>query len=496
VGIKYFEENYKEYYKKCFNLNKFNLKNKIGGYDNPISITTNGYTVCILFERKLPEVNIFTEIKKSADKVINLDTYFKNSKGNDKLFKRGLFDADQCRASTKFLEKFNKTAIDPNNEDMLVCYDESGKMIKVTKGYYLEESHIHMNTKKMKTYIKSYQMDNLYRKLSEIGYKGTTSKLIYIKFIKLYRENHNKIWSFYSQTKILNLEFDTYVNKRKAIHNIARKIVPKRGKLRKYKNYKNKHIDDKIYNENKKKPQMIFFGKGNGSTTISNLRNSSPKGPIKSVAKELSQLCILVLTDEYNTSKISSINKEREVNYPIIKQEKTRRIKDPKTGKRKKIKVTIERKSHRLCYSESNTNLSEEKTDLHKIWLNRDYNSARNIFHVATCKLTGKRLGIFSRKKKSENYNDSQICFSLEKLDSEIGFQSKIKTQTNELRETQEQILKPKVKKQSRDNILIGKSNKKSNEKIAKNETSPSRAIIKISKKVINKLKKDNVHII
>ena len=321
VGIKQFEEKYKDYYKKCFNLDKFNLKNKNGDIDNPISISTNGYTACVLFERKISKNDSNTNETKRSTK-INLDTYFINSNGKEKEFKRGLFDADQCKASDDFLEKFNKTSIDPNNDVMLYCYDESGKKITITKGYYLEESHIRKNSNSMKRYIKNDKMDELYRELSDIGYKKTTSKWIYIDFIRIYRKNHNKIWSFYNQNKIKKLEFDTYINKRKTIHKIVRKIIPKKGKQRKYNNYRNKNIDNKKYEENKDKPNMVFFGKGNGTTTISNLKNNGPKGPIKMIANELSRYCITILTDEYNTSKISSSDKKGRVEHPIIEYKK------------------------------------------------------------------------------------------------------------------------------------------------------------------------------
>ena len=46
VGIKHFESNYKQYYKECFNFSKFKYS-RIG---NPISFSTNGYSVCVNFE--------------------------------------------------------------------------------------------------------------------------------------------------------------------------------------------------------------------------------------------------------------------------------------------------------------------------------------------------------------------------------------------------------------------------------------------------------------
>ena len=220
VGIKEFEKNYKDFYKKCFNFDKFNLSRKNGIDDNPISISTNGHSVCILFEKKKIE-----ESKNNGNKKINLDNNFIDANKKEKQFKKGLFDADSCTATEDFLNKFNKTSIDPNNDVMLYCYDESGKRIKVTKGYYLEKSHIRINNNKMKKYIRNDKINLIYKEFSEIGHKKTASMMTYINFIKKFREHQDTLWYFYGQRKIKKLELDTYIHKKKAIHDIIRKIV-------------------------------------------------------------------------------------------------------------------------------------------------------------------------------------------------------------------------------------------------------------------------------
>ena len=489
VGIKSFEENYKLHYKRCFNLDKFQLHNKNGEYDNPISIATNGYTACVLFERNIPKDDSIIETNNTKDKhstKINLDTYFNKSNNKDKLFKKGLFDADNCKASEEFLNKFNKTSIDPNNDAMLYCYDESGKVINITKGFYLEKSHIKQNANRMKRYIKQYKMDILYQEMSKIGHKSTASNIKYIEFIKKYRSNRDKIWRFYSRPKILRLEFDTYIHKKKTINKIVRRIVPKKNKHRKYKNYKNKNIDNAKYKENINKPHMVFFGKGNGSTTISNLKNSGPKGPIKTIAKKLSNFCPTILTDEYCTSQVCSVCGEKHLEYPIMKHIKTIRVIDKKTGKRKKKLVISERKSHRLCCCDSNNHPSNKTMDSHKIWWNRDYNSSRDILKVGQSKLLGKRLGIFSRRKK-EDYNNDSICFSLERQDTEKGIQ------IMEVVNTAEMEVSRKTK------IQVEKSTIESNEKQltkSKNKTVNTQLKIKISKTAIKKIANKGINIV
>ena len=61
-----------------------------------------------------------------------------------------------------------------------------------------------------------------------------------------------------------------------------------------------KHDDKLLCSEQKydkiiEKPTLIAFGKGNGKTTITNLKKTGPKGPIKTLAKELSKLTTVIL---------------------------------------------------------------------------------------------------------------------------------------------------------------------------------------------------------
>ena len=231
---------------------------------------------------------------------------------------------------------------------------------------------------------------------------------------------------------------------------------------------------------------MVFFGKGNGTTTISNLKNSKPKGPIKTIAKELSNYCPTILTDEYCTSQVCSVCGEKHLEYPIMKHIKTMRVKDKKTGKRKKKLVISERKSHRLCYCDSNNHPSNKTTDSHKIWWNRDYNSSRDILKVGQSKLLGKRLGIFSRRKK-EDYNNDSICFSLERQDTEKGIQ------IMEVVNTAEMEVSRKTK------IQVNKSTIESNDKQltkSKNKTVNTQLKIKISKTTIKKIATKGINIV
>lgn len=406
IGIKEFEKKYTEYYDRCF---KFKEMFKVhDAY--PISFTTNGYSVNVLFKRTislpLPEQNkLPTESENNKNEIsskINLDEYQK-----DKKIKKGLFDADECTASNEFLNKFHKIAIDPNNDVLLYCVSETGQRIRITKGYYNEISHIRTNTKRMRKYIRQSNIKAVYEKLAESNYKKSVSIKNYNEYIKIWRNNWNIIWDFYGQNKVQALELDTYINKKKAIHTIIRKLIPKYGKSIKFNNYKNDHIDEDLLEQVKNLPILIAFGKGNGNMTISNLRNNSPKGPVKSLALELSKYCIVILVDEFRTSMLCSECHTQELEHPIVKTTSTRKFRD-ENGKKYKKKVDVERESHRLCYCNNNIHQSQQVTGVHKIW-NRDYNAAKNILHVMINKLKNIRLGVYSRKKQLKKTEEDLI---------------------------------------------------------------------------------------
>lgn len=239
VGIKEFEKNYSDFYNKCF---KFNEINKI---DQAISFLTNGYSICILYKRKVQKKDIKDgTIKKNK---LNLDNYHK-----DKKIKKGLFDADDITVSDEYLNKHHKIGIDPNNDVLLYCYSETGNKIEITKGFYNEISHITMNNRKMKRYINKSSIKKIYKDLSDSCYKKTVNITKYKEFINIYRKYKNEIWNFYNENKVKALEFDTYVNKKKALHKIVRRIVPKYGYSIKFNKKQNKHTSATLYNKVKK----------------------------------------------------------------------------------------------------------------------------------------------------------------------------------------------------------------------------------------------------
>lgn len=373
VPIKEFEKKYKDYYKELFNLNKFKYQNKLK--HNLISIKTDGYSVCLLYERPKKKSKAKPNGKNKKEVVkVKLEEAIKN-----KRFKKGLFEADLTEANDEYLNGYHIYGIDPGNDTLLYCADEAGNKITISRGFYYQESHINRNTQKMKKYMEDHEMHTIYEALQLTGYRKTVDISKYSQLITIIRNNWDKIWGFYSLPKVQKLPLDTFIYKQKAMQKIVRKIVPK---------------------HNKGKPIMIAFGKGNGSTTISNLKHSKPKGPVKALAKKLSEVSTVVLTDEYNTSQYCSSCNDEKLEHPLVKCFKTRKIRVTELGKklRKKIKELVEVKSYRLCICQ-NKNHTSNKMCSHNYW-NRDFNAARNILQVMRKKLTGRDLGVFKRKKE------------------------------------------------------------------------------------------------
>lgn len=401
IPIKKFEANYKEYYKRIFNLKpfKFQKKNK----HNLISISTDSYSACLLFEKVKPikEKQSKEDKKNKIIEKIDLTQKYKNKK-----FIRGLYDSDNCKASSEYIDTFHKIGIDPNNKIMLYCVDENGKSIKISKGYFNEVSHITRNNKKVKNMIKEHNMKEIYDELGETKFRKTLIIKQYSGMILVIRKYWDQIWNFYSMNKYQKLNLDTYINRKKAIHKIVRKIVPK--------------------NKEDKKPIMVAFGKGNGSTTIGNLRNSSPKGPIKAVAKELSDFCLTILTDEYNTSKYCSKCEASELDHPM--ETRNKYVKRKVEEKSIRIKETVTVKSHRLCICKNGNHTADGKCS-HNLW-NRDYNAARNILNVMRKKITGEELGIFKRGEEEALKNHEITVLLKGETAAKLRSRSKVSLRT------------------------------------------------------------------
>ena len=232
TGIKKFEEKYKNYYKKCFKFSEL----KYPKHWNPISITTNGYSVNILFE--VPKKHNYDYQQKITKLDRKIMTKHKrkniaiNCKENEikQRQNKGLYDISECSASDEFLDNFHLMGGDPGNDVILYVVSECGKRIIITKAHYNEISHIKRNNKKIKKNMKESKMAEVYQLLSETSYKKTVKLENYMKYIIVMRENWDKIWNFYGQNKVQKLQFDTYINKKKHYIHWPEKYFQKNAK--------------------------------------------------------------------------------------------------------------------------------------------------------------------------------------------------------------------------------------------------------------------------
>lgn len=393
ISIKVFEKDYRKYYNEMFNFGKFKntpYYKANGGNNIPISILTNGCSIISVFE-----------LLKKVKKENNIQDQNKNKIDLSKV-KKGLFEDYDCTANEKWLDEQNLIGIDPNLKDMIVSMTDTGRKKVISRNHYNEISHINRNKKEKDKLINRFGMKEIYDKLSKETYKTASSEK-YIRYLTIIHDNFDTIFDFYSQKCVLKLEFDSYIHKQKAVINIAKRILRTRQRKRvrkrkKKQNYDygtpestNEYFNQELYNEKKNKVQVVFFGNGNGTQTIQNIKNSAPKGPIKRIMKEIAKRTICISTVEYNTTKKSNCC------LTDMKHPKTIHYKnDKKTGE-----LIIEsRESHRLCCCKGKNN------ECHKLW-NRDCNSSLCILKAGRGRVIGKPIAVFERSEKTKSIETS-----------------------------------------------------------------------------------------
>jgi hypothetical protein len=455
LSVKSFDEKYDEYFNEIFNLKKKCVRLYAQG-NKPKVLSTDGYSVSVMFVNKEQIVVENTNTKKGKKnlkiKKINLSTL---NNGNAI---KGMYDADDITCSDEYLNKYHKKGIDSGNQYMISQVSEADRSTIITKGYYNELSHINLNKRKQERLIKDCKMDKIFEELSNAP-RITTKYQDYNKYILIVRKYKLDIFAFYGRDDVRGLKYDTYVNKRSAICKIVRELIPgvRGGKRKKeiynddegeiineekglsYQEYsgtgkhkgehrkhkKDAHFDADKHEKIKGLPTIIAFGKGNGSLTINNTKGCTPHGPIKRIVKELSKVCLVILTKEDYSSQmcckcetklihpkvIEDINKNEERRELIKEAENEayitrmkrisdgRRLKaDIKLGGRLKsrnekklAKLRVEYECYKLC-------CCKNKECGHKLW-HRDINAAINMITIMTRTLTNKPLGAFEKKK-------------------------------------------------------------------------------------------------
>lgn len=160
-----------------------------------------------------------------------------------------------------------------------------------------------------------------------------------------------------------------------------------------------KYYDKKMYDTIKDLPILMAIGKGNGNLTISNIKGCGPKGPIKTIIKELAKLILVILVDEYRTSQLCS-ECEAKLEHP-----RTQHYKNKVKNNGEIDKEGTVQESYRLCCCSNNK--------CHKIW-NRDCNASISIKKVMSLKLTEKDLGRFKREKSNVKCTH-EVCLKRKK---------------------------------------------------------------------------------
>jgi hypothetical protein len=288
VTFSEFRANFPKYRDEMFCIDK--LYPEMKGKYNVKSITTDGYAITLLFTGRDVKTRYTKGAKRPTAKTKKYEAckQFKSSKilTATKLAP-GLYDATKIRMKEEDLNKYQTVGTDPGNYKMLNFMKSDGTMFTITKGFYNEISHITRNTHKKQKIIQTDEKLAAFNQTLSDTCIRSASLSNYVAYMRLIVGKWKPLWEYHQQKCFCALKYDTYINSKRAISRICREVR------------------EEVSHGNKK-PVIIAFGNGNGNMTINNTKNSSAHGPIKRIAKALSQTMIVVVTDEYNTSKLCS----------------------------------------------------------------------------------------------------------------------------------------------------------------------------------------------
>lgn len=394
-----FRDNFPKYRTEMFCIDK--LYPEFKGKYNVKSITTDGYAISLIFTGR--------DVKSKYTKGAKRPTAKTKKYESDKKFREckiltttklapGLYDATKIRMKTEDLNKYQTVGVDPGNYKMLNFMKSDGEMFTVTKGYYNEISHITRNTHKKQQIIQTdTKMSEINTALSETCIRSA-SRDQYVAYMKIVADNWEFLWKYKQNKRFSALRYDTYINSKRAISRICREI---RSEVVSYGN---------------KKPVILAFGNGNGNMTINNTKNSSSHGPIKRIAKALSVNMRVVVTDEYNTSKLCS-ECDAKLHHPKTHRTESYKKMYKQVFNRKpgigivkrlksfmneyhpthKPKVIKNERSYALCCCKSKDHTSDNRLR------NRDYHGSKNLRRVMRARITGELIPAFERPKKKKS---------------------------------------------------------------------------------------------
>ncbi len=300
-----FEAEFANYFPKMFTI-KEKFRNRVKKFPLIKTIATDGYTIAIHFERdKITPANggIQNNEEEGQEKKPLLDFESEYNKESKKRNRQMIYEASELETTEEYLKRFNIGGVDPGNQVMFDITMESGLHFTIHKNYYNDLAHITRNTNIKNKKIKKQGLDKIYSSLAENGNTKTTSVEEYTGYVKNVRQHWNVLWNFCNKPLMKSLDFDTDINKTKAVAKIGKEIVEKcRDEKNLVKKYE-KYTDKNKFKKSDGKQILLCMGKGNGNTTVSNTKGTSAHGPVKRIINELSKRCVVVLTPEHCTSK-------------------------------------------------------------------------------------------------------------------------------------------------------------------------------------------------
>ncbi|AYV82494.1 MAG: hypothetical protein Hyperionvirus1_73 [Hyperionvirus sp.] len=258
----------------------------------------------------------------------------------------GMYESTEVRCSPEFLKEYRLVGADPGNNPMVDMACEDGIHVTISKNEYFDLAQVFNNNNKINKLREEANMNDITTQLSKTTYR-TASTEEFMEYVKVIKKNWNEIWDHYSDYKLSKIKLSSYRSSQKAISGMARRIIERLNdekNINKYMKSKEMKLDKSIL----EKPIIIFFGKGNGSLTISNTKNTSSKGPIKRLIEALSKYVVVILTPEYNTSKMCHLCGEKLIdietyNFPKRKSLERNMLKRMKDNKENKTAKEIEK---------------------------------------------------------------------------------------------------------------------------------------------------------
>ena len=338
----------------------FNTKHKIFKNKKFVfnyQIKTDGVSVIVDFvNHRVDKYKKKEKIDKKEDvvKKVTKKELFKKSKNEDEYL-------ELEKLTKKQIDDINNNyvviGLDPGIKSLMTSINEEGKVFQYNACQRRHETyHKFAHKIKEKERIKN-KVDVLENELSKLNSK-TMNVNDFLDFIHKKNDISNKTEIFYKQEKFRNINFRVYCREKKSEAEMLNNI-------------------EKTYKEDNKK---IVIGYGNWSqTNNSNIKFFST--PCKGFRKLLASRFLLILVDEYKTSRVSS---ETE-------------------GEMTKQKYNVNGKMiecHKVLTTSIKDTNSKEETE-RCIYIDRDINGAKNILKITKSWLRDKiRPKVFCRPQQ------------------------------------------------------------------------------------------------